>query len=607
MQSEEQFDSFYHATRPALLLQTFAVTGDLPAAHSAVRDAYTAAWQQWRKVSTLDDPQDWVRPMAWRLAQRRHNARRWHRSTGRSAADRAVLDAIGALPAAGRRALVLVHVAGLTLPHAARELGTSQEAAQQLLENAVADLATALEVDPARTRERLLALMATAHATRLPRASGIRRAGTRRRQFHTVVAAAAATATALGLGAFAYQEPASPGSARSQSLPAAQPTTEEATPPRLPSADHLLDEHQIARLGTDREWRVTRTHDNTAGRGINTTCQQSRFADPDGISALVREFEARGTPKRSAVQTVEISRSARQARRAFGTTVGWYAGCQVGRLQLLGAYRAKNVGDQAQILVLRVWDKPVTTYSVAVARTGRVVTSTVGRAVGAQSARPAQVVQSLADSVAMLCATSGSPGCAKRASFTEVPPPPSGEERGVLAVADLPPIGRIDEPWVGTDVKRAARNPAATTCDRADFARSGAKRTRTRTFLIPGADLPDRFGLSQTYGTFGSAKAARRFLDQVRGRLDRCEKRNPAAEVGNARSVDGPSPRTDSALWDVETEISERGTVLFRLGFVRVGDKVAQVTFSPTGARDVSPRQFEALVVRAGDRLRELG
>ena len=80
MVREASFDSFYRATRRQLLHQAFALTGDLPAAQSAVRDAYVGAWQHWRKVSRLGDPLDWVRPRAWQLAQRRHTARIWHRN-----------------------------------------------------------------------------------------------------------------------------------------------------------------------------------------------------------------------------------------------------------------------------------------------------------------------------------------------------------------------------------------------------------------------------------------------------------------------------------------------------------------------------------------------
>ena len=305
------------------------------------------------------------------------------------------------------------------------------------------------------------------------------------------------------------------------------------------------------------------------------------------------------------MQTVEVSRSARQASRAFRTTVGWYAGCQVGRLQLLNAYRVDNIGDEADVLMIRLWHEPVTTMSVAVARTGAVTTSTVGTTVGGAAPPAAQIVQSLADAVAMLCARSGSADCAKSPRYTVEPPPPSGEGRGVLAVADLPPVGRIDRPWVGTDEVASHTNPAATSCDRADFA--GAARVRSRTYLIPGAGVPSRFGLSETYGVFGSTGDAARFLAGVRAKVGGCGRRDLATTVSATGTVRRSSPRLDLSGWTLTTKVSASETVRFRVGFVRVGRAVAQVTFAPSPQDDMTDASFRSLLVRAGDRLRELG
>lgn len=178
----------------------------------------------------------------------------------------------------------------------------------------------------------------------------------------------------------------------------------------------------------------------------------------------------------------------------------------------------------------------------------------------------------------------------------------------MLAVADLPPVGRIDEPWVGTKSHAAGRsNPAATVCDRTSFARAGAQQARSRTFLIPGARLPSRFGLSETYGVFRTPKAAGEFLNGVRRKLARCEDENLATQVRYPRTINRQGSGMSISTWNLETEVSERETVRFRLGFVRVGNKVAQVTFAPTDRNDVASRDFVDLVNRAGDRLRELG
>jgi hypothetical protein len=443
----------------------------------------------------------------------------------------------------------------------------------------------------------------------LPPGPRIPHTGEERGAVRALVGAVVALVVALTFGAVAFQSHRS-----EKEVPASAPVSpaaSSATGDPLPSRVQLLDSDQIRRLGDTQEWRVERTGDNTSGTGINSVCQAARFADPGGTSATVRTFRALGQPTRTAVQTVEVSRTAEKAARAFRTTVDWYAGCRVGRLQLLNAYRVDNIGDEADVLMIRLWGQPVTTMSVAVARTGTVTTSTVGRTVGGAPPSAGQITQSLADAVAMLCAGNGAGGgardCAKRPTYRVVPPPPSGEEPGLLAVADLPPVGRINRPWVGTDPTGGSANPAATTCDRASFVREGATRTRSRTYLIPGAAVPTRFGLSETYGVFGSPQGAARFLSTMRGRIAGCEGRNLATTASGDETLRRSTPQLDLSTWILTTKVSSSENVRFRVGFVRAGRAVAQVTFAPAPADDMSDSGFRSLLVRSGDRLRELG
>jgi hypothetical protein len=60
-------------------------------------------------------------------------------------------------------------------------------------------------------------------------------------------------------------------------------------------------------------------------------------------------------------------------------------------------------------------------------------------------------------------------------------------------------------------------------------------------------------------------------------------------------------------VWQLSTEISDAETVRFTMGFIRVGNKVAQLTFAPADDADMSLTDFRALLVRAGERLGELG
>ncbi|MGH3444902.1 MAG: hypothetical protein ACRDPB_05970, partial [Nocardioidaceae bacterium] len=446
----------------------------------------------------------------------------------------------------------------------------------------------------------------------LPRAPIVRRAGKAKRNTHVVFAGALATLVAVASGALVHQ----PGRSAVADLHLVRPSapaagagaaaSADAAAARMPTARQLLDHDQISRLGPHQKWRALGTSNNTSGDGINTICQQRRFADPDGLSAIVRRFAAVGEPRRSAVQTVEVSRSDRHAEQTFETTLDWYAGCQLSRLQILKAYRVNNIGDQAYVLMLRVWTKPVSTYSVAIARIGAVTTTTVAKTVGATPPPAQEIVQSLADAVAMVCARSGSEGCAKAPDYQAVPPPPSGGEKGILAVADLPPVGRIDKPWVGTDPASPRQNPSETTCDHADFTAAGAIRTRARTYLIPQATVPDRFGLSETYGVFATADKAAKFLAHERHEVSRCEHRDLASTITGSHPH-WRSPGERLASWSFATEVTAHKTVRFRIGFVRVGDTVAQLTFASAPHDSITVSDFRALLQRAGERLKELG
>lgn len=148
MRDPEDFDAFYRDAGERLLVQTYALTGDLSAARSAVRDSFIVAWHHWRKVSRLDDPETSVRAHAWRHAQRRHTARLWHKESGVDPEVKATLDALATLTITQRETLLLAQLAGVTRPQMAREVGLPLEDAERQLRAATSQLALALDIAP---------------------------------------------------------------------------------------------------------------------------------------------------------------------------------------------------------------------------------------------------------------------------------------------------------------------------------------------------------------------------------------------------------------------------------------------------------------------------
>ncbi len=78
MRDATDFDAFYQSTSRRIRQHAYAVCGDLADAQDVVQEAYTRPWQRWPRISTYDDPEAWVRTVAWRVAANRwRGARRW--------------------------------------------------------------------------------------------------------------------------------------------------------------------------------------------------------------------------------------------------------------------------------------------------------------------------------------------------------------------------------------------------------------------------------------------------------------------------------------------------------------------------------------------------
>jgi DNA-directed RNA polymerase specialized sigma24 family protein len=591
MPTAEEFDEFYVNTRRRLVLQTFALTGDLGASRTAVRDAYVATRHHWNKVGRMADPEQWVRPRAWSIAQRRHSARRWHREKSLTTDQSALLEALHRLPDGQRKTLVLTHLAAVPLSDIGREIGETQDRTEDLLQAGTAAVAVELDADSTSIRARLESLGEVTDAVKLPRPPIIRRNGLRRRRNHAVVGSVLAVLVTIGAGALVMPDAADPAPPR---------------PSTLVSKKMLLTPEQVAPLSPKQAWEVTGTSNNTEGEGINTMCQTDRFADPVGLGTWVRRFVTT-TPQRSLVQTVEISNTPGAAKKAYDTTLGWYTGCTVPRIQLVDAYAVQGVGEQAQILRMRIPDQQARSFVIGIARSGALTTSAVLETHTAAPPAPNLMVAALTASMQDLCSSEVAGDCVGAVTTQAALPPATGEAAGMLAIADLPTIADVMFAWAGTDPVPARLNVAATTCDEADFTKAGATDPVTRTYLIPEANLPKRFGLTETRGEFSTGKAAVAFVTRIVTRMKTCPKRDLGSTVSHqvvqVKGATGPS----YALWRLENQVNKNEDVVpFWMGVVQAGRQVAQVTMTPVGKYDVDRRTFEALVVRARDRLLEV-
>jgi RNA polymerase sigma-70 factor (ECF subfamily) len=159
-----EFDRFYATAAPRLVRQLHAMTGDLSEAQDCVQEAFARAWQQWDRLRDYDEPAAWVRTVAWRQAvSRLRRVRTGARALLRQGAPAdqpelspdhvALVRALAQLPAEQRRALVLHHVADLSVQQVAEETGAPVGTVKARLSRGRAALAVLL-TDPSEEQTR---------------------------------------------------------------------------------------------------------------------------------------------------------------------------------------------------------------------------------------------------------------------------------------------------------------------------------------------------------------------------------------------------------------------------------------------------------------------
>jgi RNA polymerase sigma-70 factor (ECF subfamily) len=132
--ASDGFDSFYADSYRRLVSHVFALVGNLPDAEELAQEAYARALVRWQRLRDYDQPEAWVRRVAFNLAASRlARARRGVAALARygppghqpamSVDSLALTQALARLPVRYRHALVLHYLVGLPVEQVAAELG----------------------------------------------------------------------------------------------------------------------------------------------------------------------------------------------------------------------------------------------------------------------------------------------------------------------------------------------------------------------------------------------------------------------------------------------------------------------------------------------------
>jgi RNA polymerase sigma-70 factor (ECF subfamily) len=128
------FDDLYEASRARLAGQVFALTGDWAGACDVVQEAFLRSWMRWDRIGRYDDPEAWVRRVAFNLAKNGWRRRDVPTATppeaGRDDPDRSGhAELVAALLTLGpdeRTAIALHYLADLPVAGVAAELGVPE-------------------------------------------------------------------------------------------------------------------------------------------------------------------------------------------------------------------------------------------------------------------------------------------------------------------------------------------------------------------------------------------------------------------------------------------------------------------------------------------------
>jgi RNA polymerase sigma-70 factor (sigma-E family) len=158
LDSEEGFEDFYRTSRHRVVTVLYALGGDLSEAQDAAQEAYVRAWQRWQRISSYGDPEAWVRTVGYRLlvnrwrkvrngivAYRRHGAEPAAGPPSENTV--ALVTALRRLPAEQRQAIVLHHLADLSVADIGAQTNTPTGTVKARLARGRKTLATMLEMN----------------------------------------------------------------------------------------------------------------------------------------------------------------------------------------------------------------------------------------------------------------------------------------------------------------------------------------------------------------------------------------------------------------------------------------------------------------------------
>ncbi|GAB2588076.1 hypothetical protein [Microlunatus antarcticus] len=380
--------------------------------------------------------------------------------------------------------------------------------------------------------------------------------------------------------------------------------------PVTPSATALLDDTSMLSvegaqlIAGNRTWTAGSTVRGPVPDGSGAACLGSDPLEgaPTAQQTITRTLTADGSGAQSAVHVAQAYASVEDATQAFATTSRALGSCAVAGDWLFTGRVVEGVGDEATaVAVHSTVGGERTQHWVVASRTGRVLDVVDASTPGKTALNVNDVTKAVASVVTGQCGPAGG-ACATTVSTKDGPPPAGGDEPGFLATGDLPPVGSVTAPWVGTPVQAPSEDFSGSQCESVNWSTTAATAKSSRVYLLQ--DVPGIFGLNEIVLTVKDADTASKLAEKVRSDWSSCKERKLTATVDSPTKVTGVAAEGAAVTgWTTEVEQKAGGTTTrFRVGIASSGDKVAFVFLNPQKGLDVDGDDWNTVAVRAVQR-----
>lgn len=293
--------------------------------------------------------------------------------------------------------------------------------------------------------------------------------------------------------------------------------------------------------------------------------------------------------------------SVEEAAQAYSALAKAIGSCSMPGGYLYTGRTVTGLGDQSAAVTVEVLTGGTSQFrTLVLSRTGQAV-NILDAVQPKKGISVTKVARALTPSITQQCTVSGGK-CAETVADAAGPPPLGGDQPGLLANGDLPPVGDFTSLWAGAEPAPPSEDFSGSGCETTNWSTVEAEDRTSRVYILESG--VSEFGVNQILLTMKDAKAAAALVKKIRDDLETCATRKPTATVTKPAAVAAVGAM-DAEVKGFTATVDQKtsdGTAKYRVGAVAVDNKVAYTFANPVDDFNFTDAQFDRVAERAGQR-----